>query len=238
MCASAMQDSRIKKHLARLGITKLPKDLDLETFLIEVLPHLPGLVVRESDGQTVCDQMEFSFLSKAEELLRDVRYATFNARLDSIAVKVTWKGALTGGPSSGRCVIPISEFHEPSYWGPLAGNMLRFSTAEEPMLAAGLWKRWKNPKDGAEILSFAIIVHDAYPIVDEHGHDRSPVFLDEQASRERICPSADADPSLLARFLEQRRFAPKLEVSVQRALKAGWEKRIPDKYKKRAAALS
>ena len=36
--------------------------------------------------------MEFSFLSKAEELLRDVRYATFNARLDAIAVKVTWKG--------------------------------------------------------------------------------------------------------------------------------------------------
>lgn len=230
-----MQDSRIKKHLARLGITKLPKDLDLETFLIEVLPHLPGLVVRESDGQAVCDQMEFSFLSKAEEMLRDVRYATFNARLDALAVKVTWKGALKGGPGTGRCVIPISEFHEPSYWGPLAGNMLRFSS-EEPMLAAGLWKRWRNPKDGNEVLSFAIIVHDAYAIVDEHGHDRSPVFLDEEAAREWIHETPDDDPASLVRFLEQRRAAPRLEVSIQRALKAGWEKRIPEKYKKRAAA--
>src|SRR5262249_21679825 len=157
------------------------------------------------------------------ELLRDVRYPTFNARLDSIGVKVTWKGALKGGPGAGRCVIPISEFHEPSYWGPLAGNMLRFSSSE-PLLAAGLWKRWRNPKDGAEILSFAIIVHDAYPIVDQHGHDRSPVFLDEQAAQEWIRESSSLEPEDQGRFLEQRRAKPDLEVSVQRPLKAGWEK--------------
>jgi putative SOS response-associated peptidase YedK len=225
-----MQDSRIRKHLKKLGITKLPKDLDLENILIEVLPHLPGLVIHESGGEPVGDQMEFSFISKSEELLRDVRYATFNARLDSVAVKVTWKGALR----SSRCVIPISEFHEPSYWGPLAGNMVRFSS-EEPLFAAGLWKRWRNPKDGTEVLSFAIIVHEAYPVVDEHGHDRSPVFLDETAAREWIKEAPEEDGEKLVRFLEERRTTPALAVTVQRPMKAGWEKRIPEKYRKRAA---
>jgi putative SOS response-associated peptidase YedK len=172
-----MQDSRIKKHLAKLGITKVPKDIDLETFLIEVHPHLSGLVLLETGGERLGEQMEFSFISKAEEQLRDVRYATFNARLDSLAVKPTWKNEVM----TRRCVVPLSEFHEPAYWGPLAGNMVRY-TSEDPLFAAGVWKRWRSPKDGAEVLTFAVVVHDAYPIVEEHGHDRSPVFLDEAAA--------------------------------------------------------
>src|SRR5271170_6321158 len=105
MCASAMQDSRIKKHLSKLGITKLPKDFDLEK-LHELFPHLPGLVLIESEGQPQGEQMEFSFISKSEQQLRDVRYATFNARLDAVAIKATWRNAL----STQRCVVPISEF--------------------------------------------------------------------------------------------------------------------------------
>src|SRR5579859_1528688 len=187
MCASAMQDSRIKKHLKKLGITKPPSDFDLEEFLVEVFPHLPGLVLLEAGGERRGEQMEFSFLSKAEEELRDVKYATFNARLDALAVKATWKSAL----ENQRCVVPLSEFHEPAYWGPLAGNMVRY-TSDEPLYAAGLWKRWRNPRDGKQVLSFAIIVHEALPIVEEHGHDRSPVFLDEAGALEWIKADAPA----------------------------------------------
>jgi putative SOS response-associated peptidase YedK len=230
MCASAMQDSRIRKHLRMLGITKLPEGVDLEQVLIEVFPHLPGLVVIESGGERKSEQMEFSFISKSEEQLRDIRYATFNARLDAVAVKATWKNALT----THRCIVPLSEFHEPAYWGPLAGNMIRYAS-EEPLFAAGLWKRWRNPKDGTEVSSFAIIVHDAYPIVEEHGHDRSPVFLDEEGAKEWIREGTGTLPGpKLVEFLESRRARPALDVSVQRPLKAGWEKRVPAKYKARS----
>jgi putative SOS response-associated peptidase YedK len=215
-----MQDTRIRNLFKRYGL-KPPPGVDWDDFIIEILPHLPGIVLREDASGPLAEQMEFSFVSKAEEAVRGRRLATFNARLDSLTEKPTWRAPL----ETQRCVVPISEFHEPAYWGPLAGNIVRF-TSPEPLLAAGLWKKWRNPKDGLETSSFAIIVHEAYPIVEEYGHDRSPVFLDETAAEEWI-RGGRQEGGKLVQFLEHRRAHPKLEPTVQRAMKAGWEKRIP-----------
>jgi putative SOS response-associated peptidase YedK len=48
-----------------------------------------------------------------------------------------------------------------------------------PMITAGLWSSWKNPKSGEEILTCTMMTCEHNKVMGEL-HDRMPVILDEQ----------------------------------------------------------
>lgn len=98
--------------------------------------------------------------------------ATFNARVESVATKPTFRSAFR----SRRCIIPASGFFE--WTGPKGDKTPHFiSAADGALLAfAGLWERWKDPETGQEIISCTIIVRDPVAGIATL-HDRMPCML-------------------------------------------------------------
>jgi hypothetical protein len=59
----------------------------------------------------------------------------------------------------------------------------------------------------------------------------SPLLITEETAQEWTKTGTE-DPAEMVKFLEENRHTPKLSVVAEKAMKPGWEKRIPDEFKK------
>lgn len=185
-----------------------------------IVPHTPAPVLLEREGRITLEEMKFSLVPSWAKEPR-VKFATHNARLESIDEKPTWKHVFV----KKHCVVPLTDFIEPIYEGEHAGHMVAFHDREgELILAAGVWEERVNKSTGEVIHSFAIITHDPPPFVAGIGHDRCPVFLDEKAAREWLSNGGSAAHAL-KEFLVEKQIIPDFQVENHRAMKPGWEKR-------------
>ena len=191
---------------------------------LKVLPHLEAPVILVRNGQIVLDVFRYSLIpswSKEERL----KFATHNARIETIDSKAMWKAA----SAERHCIVPLDAFFEAVYEGHYAGNMLRFEkNSAELLYAAGIFELWKNSSSGELIKSFAIITEDACPFIKEAGHDRQPVFLSASMARKWLtAPATTAKNTRM--FLDSLKSGTDFSLSIERPLKAGWEKRrIPN----------
>ena len=151
-----------------------------------------------------------------------MKFATHNARLETIEEKPTFKDAFR----KRHCVVPMSGFSEPIYTGNLAGNMVAFEPTQEALFAAGIWEEWVNKGTGEIIQSFSVITSEPLKFVSQTGHDRSPLFLTESDGVEWLRNEQASDEQLKL-FLTEHRHSPELTASVHRPLKDGWQKRAP-----------
>lgn len=144
-----------------------------------------------------------------------VKFATHNARLDTIEEKATWRGPF----KKSHCLVPIESFLEPIYDGEFAGNIVAFKEKRgEIMLAAGIYDTWVNKETGEIIDSFAIITHDPPKYVADIGHDRCPVFVKPGAFKEWLDVKPDESGTFKA-FLEANQAFPDFEAVKFRELK-------------------
>jgi len=98
-------------------------------------------------------------------------YATFNARVETVATKPAFRAAYRAH----RCLVPASGFYE---WREEGGGKQPwyFSAADGQELAlAGLWEEWRGP-DAPPLLSCTILVGTANDLVAPI-HDRMAVIL-------------------------------------------------------------
>jgi len=231
MCAQ--YTIRVKaKALSEMFRAKLLSEMDVENK--RVMPYQTAPVVLQEKGQRVLKEMQFSLVPSWSKEKR-VKFATHNARLLSfdektksvvpIYDKPTWRDAF----KRRHCLVPMSDFVEPIYTGALAGNMVAFEPTEGPKLlvAAGLWEEWISKETGEVLDSFTVITHDPVPFVEKTGHDRSPLFLPESQFDAWLATPV-TDTKELVQFLMDQKQNPPLEAVKERALKAGWEKRIPN----------
>lgn len=154
-----------------------------------------------------------------------VKFPTYNARLDTILEKPTWKNPFV----KKHCVVPISAFVEPVYVSKkgLEGNMVAFQQkGHELLLAAGIWDEWKDKQSGKVLRSFAIVTDDPSDYVKDVGHDRQPVFLNQKRAEEWLENENDKGEDLRT-FLKEVAEEPDFTTSVDRPMVKGWEKRIP-----------
>jgi len=187
-------------------------------------------VLEDPQGRRELRMMQFSLVpSWSKE--RRVKFATHNARLWSfdektrrevpVFEKPTWRGPF----AHRHCLVPLSEFIEPIYSGEYAGNMVRFLPKDGKLLtAAAIWDEWTDRQTGEVIDSFSILTDDPHPFVAEIGHDRTPVFLAEDAYGKWLKPES-ATPKESLDLLRAHVDRPELTVEIDRPLKAGWEKR-------------
>ena len=185
-----------------------------------ILPHSDSLVVIW-EKSLVLKTMKFSltpFWSKEPK----VKFATHNARLETLIEKPTWREPL----KSHRCLIPITEFIEPIYAGPYAGNMVRFSDSTRPLLvAAGIFDIWVNKATGEVRESFSIITSEPPKFIAEMGHDRCPVFLNKDIFKLWL-DTKNYDSKAATELLRaQMDFDKSYAVTIDRPLAKGWEKR-------------
>lgn len=209
MCAQYRIKAKLKDLEFYFNITVE----DVIDWIDHMLPHSRAPVV-------VADQirlMKFSLLPSWSKEPK-VKFATHNARLETIADKPTWKRPFL----KNHCVVPMSSFIEPIYEGPLAGNMVSFD-AEELLCAAGVYDTWVNKETGEVVESFAIITSEPCDFVRDVGHDRQPVFLKREDAVRWTSLAGDVDT--FQNFLKEKAIVPRLSTHIERPLKAGWQKR-------------
>lgn len=216
MCAQYTLNTRVQKLGQFFGI-KVEKDQDIQ---LRVLPYTPGLVIRKINDQIKFEKMNYSLVPSWSKQSR-VKFASYNARLETILEKPTWKVPFM----SKRCLVPMSSFIEAIYTHELAGNMVQFSEVENKFLtAAGLWDAWIDPQTKQEIHSFAIITDEPPPSILKAGHDRCPIFLKEATFSDWL-DGRCTDPKSLFDLLKSQKEEIHFKTEIDRPLKVGWQKR-------------
>ena len=106
-------------------------------------------------------------------------YSTFNARAEEFTTKPAFKDAWKWGQ---RCLVVTDGFYE---WKKLDAKGKQKQpyaiaiTDDAPMVMAGLWAKWKDPKSGAAVQSCTILTCGPNALMAEL-HDRMPVILAEK----------------------------------------------------------
>ncbi|MGZ3686896.1 MAG: SOS response-associated peptidase, partial [Bdellovibrionota bacterium] len=231
MCATSLLIARAKKLGVRFRV------LISDDFETRVMPFGKGPAVlaakqAEQGGEREMVQMQFSLIPHWSKE-RKQKFSTHNARLEDpenekskwIYEKPTWKIPF----SRRHCLIPMTAFVEASYWGPLAGNMLQFASKDgEILAAAAIWNETVM-SDGEIVQSYSILTDEPLDYVYKHGHHRSPVFLSEKSFDEWLS-CEEREPKDWVKFLRRNLEHPELVATVERAMKPGWEKRIPKEH--------
>jgi putative SOS response-associated peptidase YedK len=105
--------------------------------------------------------------------LKDLRLATFNARVETVATKPFFREPF----KRKRCLMPVSGYFE--WQDTPGGKQPWYFTARDgtPVLTiAGLWDEWKNKATGERLTSCAMIITRPNDFIAEV-HDRMPVLL-------------------------------------------------------------
>lgn len=146
-----------------------------------------------------------------------VKFATHNARIETVIEKPAWREPF----QSKHCLLPMTNFFESAYQGPHAGYIISFSS--DLMFAAGLFDVWTNPQTKEQLFSCTILTTEPSAFILENGHDRTPIFLNFEDGKQWL--KLRAPEMEMVDFLLSKNVYPDLQVSRDRALKSGWEKR-------------
>ncbi|MEQ1664450.1 MAG: SOS response-associated peptidase family protein [Bdellovibrionales bacterium] len=204
----------------RVELDTDPNQSDLE-LNGRFVPYSKAPVVVSRQNKNIIKKMNFSLVPHWSKTPK-VKFATHNARLDTILEKPTWREPFV----KKHCLVPISEFIESitEVGKKFAGNLVRLHEKENGlMVAAGIYDEWVNKDTGEIIESFAILTAEPPPFIAEIGHDRCPVFISKPFYNDWLNYSGDGKGALA--LLKQAHRDFDFDVKIDRPLKAGWEKR-------------
>lgn len=178
------------------------------------------VVVRGSRASYQLASMNFSLVPSWSKEAK-VKFATHNARIETVTEKPTWKVPFL----KQHCLVPMTGFFESAYEGPHSGHIIQFSEKKDQLLvAAGIYDQWKNPETKKITHSFSILTTTPTSFIMEYGHDRSPIFLNPARAKAWLDVNEQSDRFWLDYIISEGT-RPELKVSIDRALKPGWEKR-------------
>lgn len=216
MCAQFTLKIKATDLSLKYGI-KLPENL--EDIDERFLPYKTAPVIVEQNEVQKLVAMQFSLVPSWSKDSK-VKFATHNARIETVTEKPTWKIPF----DRFHCIIPMTSFYESAYEGPEAGHIIEFSQSQDELLfAAGIFDVWSDTKENKNLFSFSILTTEPDQFIIEHGHDRTPIFL--KYSDAKVWLTLKDQPQKMIEFLKDKNLKPELKVKIDRPLKAGWEKR-------------
>ncbi len=178
-----------------------------------VLPYDTTKIFVLGEGTVVAKDMSFS-LVPAWSKTKKVKFATHNARIETLLSKPTWSGPL----KSKRALVALSGFIEPIYENEYAGNMVKFSQSQNDlMIVAALYDRWVDKSTGEFFESFAIITKEPGHFISSIGHDRSPIFMNANSFGDWLNPTNTKASALIEILHFQKDL--ELTASIHRPLK-------------------
>lgn len=183
-----------------------------QTLMGRIFPYSRALVLIRREGTTLLEPMMYNLIP-AWSLEKKTKFATYNARVETIDQKPSFKKTL------GRyhCIVPMTSFFESVREKRFAGNIVKFSSPE-PLMAAGLYDIWTNKQTGEILESFAIITKEPPAFVADAGHDRCPVFLKGDAVNQWLTPSS-RNPKQWKEFLLKTDIDQSITAEIDRPLK-------------------
>lgn len=194
----------------------------------EVFPYSdsPGLLLN-AEGRRELRPMQFS-ITPAWSKEQKVKYQTNNARIEDIEQKKTFSGPL----KKYRCLVPLSSFREPCYWGEPAGKEVDFTPVADKLLyVAAIYTLWNNKT------TMSFLMRPAGEYVMECGHHRQPLFLSE-AGIEPWIGGGEREIGLSKQILQQFAYDPPLSYTVARSMVPAWKSRQQDHLAKRDEQLA
>ena len=137
--------------------------------------YFTNVIVDEGD-QRLIKPMRYRVRPNGSKEEIPSKYNVFNARIDSLESRSTWSNLFM----KNHGLVALSGFYE---W--VAGENGRpkliyfHPEGREFMWAPCLWDEWTSKDGKIHFKSFAIITDEPRPEVQAMGHDRSPIFLDQ-----------------------------------------------------------
>jgi putative SOS response-associated peptidase YedK len=131
-------------------------------------------MLRMSQGFAFCP-MRYRLRPFDSEQEVPSKYNLYNARVEAIETKKTWAPLL----GSKHVAVPLKKFHE---WVPTKSGkkVVQFKiTDKEIFWVAGLYDIWKDPTSNGQIVSFALITQAPNAYIQNVGHDRSPIIIND-----------------------------------------------------------
>ncbi len=222
MCAQYMVKGPARA-IAERYFAKISPELKAKIYETRIVPFTLAPILVNRDHDRVLTEMRFHLTpSWAKEA--KVKWATYNARLEDVETKASFKKAF----KAKHCIVPINGFIEPIYKGEHAGFMVEFNRTDESwLLAAGIYDEWVHPGTGEILESFSILTDPPEEFVAKIGHDRQPLFLDPNHIGTWL-EAKDVKPAELREWLRHHRHPQELFVRHDRPMRPGWEKRIPE----------
>lgn len=212
------------QYTLKVELTQLKALFQIESKLVVIderfLPYKTAPVLVESQSKTLLSAMNFSLIPSWSTEPK-VKFATHNARIETVEEKPTWKIPF----ERQHCIVPMTVFYESAYEGPLAGHIVAFEKQDQSLLlAAGIYDRWVDPaRPNHPKHSFSILTTTPTSFIVDHGHDRSPIFLSEVDSKKWLKMKGPGREQ--KDFITSQLIRPELIVKKDRAMKPGWEKR-------------
>lgn len=120
------------------------------------------------------------------------RYATFNARAESLPEKPTYRSAWKHGQ---RCLLPAAGYYEWKKEGKNKDPFFIQASLDEPLVFAGIWDRWTDRE--TELLSCSIITCQARGELVQL-HHRMPMMLAPEHADQWLHGSPETNAELLA----------------------------------------
>jgi putative SOS response-associated peptidase YedK len=132
-----------------------------------------------------------------------------------------WKSSFKQFP----CIVPMTSFLEPAYWGKNAGEVIEFTPPKENLFfAPGIVIKPRVPATG-KLNGFSLLTHTASDQMLDY-HHRLLVLLKPQAAVEYLNLSSETHPEERFNFLIENRYIPEFKATKSRTMAKGWEKRV------------
>ena len=145
------------------------------------------------DGELIGDAMRWGMVPGWAKSF-DSKYATFNARLESVADKPTFRSAWQ---HKRRCLIPMAGYYEWQMQADGGGKQPFYITDRNVgcLMTAGLYERWGGEE--AEQLSCTIVTRPADESIASL-HARMPVLLTQQTALQWLDAELEEAANLLS----------------------------------------
>lgn len=159
--------------LKRKPRTSLFKEADHND---RIYPNSFAPVIVWENGKRVIKPMRYRLRPAGSKEEIPTQYNVFNARLDSLEKRMTWKALFM----KQHAIFPFIQFYEWVEDKSGRKKLISFQPEKkEIMWAPALFETWTS-KDGLlHFDSFALITDDPPQEVAAQGHDRCPVFMKE-----------------------------------------------------------
>ncbi len=181
MCASF----EISKSWDELSETYNAEVTEYFPFKNKIYPYSKAPVLIRREQKNLLVPMGFSLVPSWSKEPK-VKFASYNARVETLETKATWKKSL----SQKRCLVPINFFYEAIYEGEFANSMVAIYQKNEKILtAAGLYDEWLDKETGEILNTFAIVTSAPPSAIEIIGHDRCPIFPKPEFWDEWLEPS-------------------------------------------------
>ncbi len=187
-------------------------ELNTDSFIFRAFPHQTYPVIIKNKDYHELKLMNYSLIPSWSKTAKP-KFATYNARVETIDEKPTWIKPL----EKTRCLVPITSFFESCYGGTHGGHIVEFSS-KDIIFLAGVYNTWIDKVTGEVVDSFAVVTKEPYPFVAKTGHDRSPIYLENKVINLWL-DNKMHKISDVKNFLLHQHEEPFLEVAIERKLK-------------------